>query len=235
MPYTYIPTDAPRSSLQLPLRCFNCDFKVNNNKYRSLAAQRWRLARHETGKSGHHHGPCIYRCLCGQVFSTSMELRVHCRRESHGLPKRYCTKVETEAMMTLPEGLGLHTNHSVGSLCHVNRKPRALDKIFTEQLAGRAERKPECQRHFQPPTRDGLLAYSTPEDSPRCLSSSGSRRNRSSAHHYNALQGSNADSLINTGCVKIYRRYRRSRSPPTFWSPSRNPFEESASEQSSRS
>ncbi len=226
LPYTLIPKDAPRSSLQLPLRCFNCDFVVNNDKYCSLTEQRWRLSKHECGKSGHHLGPCAYSCLCGESFTTSMALRAHCRDQAHALPKRYCTEVEVEAMKTLPEGLGLHTNQSVSSLSHSDHKPRALDMIFTAQLNSRIEKDPESQRHWEPTMRDGLLAYRTPELSPASPSSSGSRRNRCSAHYFNALQGSNSDSLSNTGCVKVYRGYCRYRSPPAVWPPPTNPFED---------
>ncbi len=226
LPYTLIPKDAPRSSLLLPLRCYNCDFVVNSGKYCTLSEQGWRLSKHECGKSGHQLGPVAYRCWCGDSFPTSMALRAHCRDQVHALPKRFCTEVEVEAMKTLPEGLGLHTNQSVSSLSHSDHKPRALDMIFTAQLNGRIEKDPESQRHWEATTRDGLLAYHTPEVSPRSPSSSGSGRNRCLAHYFNALQGSNADSLSNTGCVKVYRGYRRSCSPPAVWPPSTNPFED---------
>ena len=225
-PYTNIPKDAPRSSLLLPLRCYNCDFVVNSDKYSTLSEQRWRLSKHERGRSGHLHDPVAYRCLCGESFPTSMALRAHCRQLIHALPKRFCTEVEVEAMKTLPEGLGLYTNHRVESLSHSDHKPRALDAIFTEQRRGRTEKDPESQKLWDAPTRDGLLMYRTPELSPESPSSSGSARNRRSAHYFSALQGSNADSLSNTGCVKVYRRYCRSRSPPAMWPPFANPFED---------
>ncbi len=207
-PHTLIPGDAPRSDLQLPLRCFNCDFVVNSCKYQTLETQRWRLMRHEVGKSGHGWGPCSYRCSCGMWFTNSFDLRQHCRNEGHGLPKRYCTKVEVEAMATLSTGLGRGSNFP-----QPDPKPRALDEIFTYQLANDADGAVH-QRHFSPPKRDGLRAYRTPDVSPRSLSSSGSRLARCVAHHYNALQGLNTDSVVNTGYVKVYQRYRRSRSPP---------------------
>ncbi len=222
MPYTFIPPDAPRSDLQLPLRCFNCEFKVTNDKYRSLAEQRWRLSRHEMGRSGHGYGPCTYRCFCGRWFANSSDLREHCRDEGHALPKRYCTKVEVDAMMFLPDGLGRTSNYAAAL---DPSKPRPLDAIFTEKIDSREEREPGRQRHFTPPMRDGLKAYRTPGVSPRSPSSSGSRRDRRSAHHFNALQGLNSDNICNTGCVKVYHRYHRSRSSPTIRSPTRHPSE----------
>ena len=225
-PYTLIPKDAPRFSLLFPLRCYNCDFVVNSDKYSTLSVQRWRLSKHECGKSGHHSDPVAYRCWCGELLPTSMALRAHCRYLVHALPKRFCTEVEVEAMKTLPEGLGLYTNHRVESLSHSDHKPRALDAILTAQCRGRTEKDPESQRHWIAPMRDDLVAYCTPEISPGSPSSSGSARNRRSAHYFNALQGSNADNLSNTRCVKVYRRYRRSRSPPAMWPPLANPFED---------
>ena len=120
--------------------------------------------------------------------------------------------------MYLPDGLGRTSNH-VG--CLVRQRP--LDVILTEQIDSREERKPGRQRHFPPPMRDGLKAYRTPNVSPRSPSSSGSRANRRSAHHLNALQGVNTDNVVNTGYVKVYHRYHRSRSPPTIRSPTRHP------------
>ena len=224
--YTYIPKDAPRSSLLFPLRCFNCGFVVNTDKYRTLHEQRWRLSKHECGKSGHQHDPVAYRCFCGESFSTSQALRVHCRQSVHPLPKRFCTEVEVEAMKTLPEGLGLYTNRRVESLSHSDHNPCALDVILTEKYKGRIAKYPDSQALWDAPTSEGLLSYRSPGISPESPSSSGSVRNRRSAHYYNALQGSNTDSLFNTGCVKVYRRYSRSRSPPVTWPPRSNPFEE---------
>ncbi len=217
MPYALIPGDAPRSDLQLPLQCFNSDFTVDGRKYQSLETQRWRLMKHEVGKSGHGWGPCSYRCSCGTWFTTSVDLRQHCRNEGHALPKRYCTKVEVEAMATLPAGLGRGSNFQPP-----DSKPRALDEIFTQQLANDANGTVN-QRWFSPPKRDGLRAYRSPNVSPRSPSSSGSRKARCVAHHYNALQGLNTDSVVNTGYVKVYQRYCRSRSPPRFVQPANAP------------
>ena len=225
VPYALIPEDAPRSSLLLPLRCFGCSFVVNLNKYRTLHEQRWRLSKHECGKSGHQEDPIAFRCLCGEVFSTSQALRIHCRQSGHALPKRFCTEVEVEAMRTLPEGLGIYTNQCRESLSHTEQRPRALDAIFTEKQKERIAKDPNSQGLWDAPTRNGLLAYSSPGVSPRSPSSSGSVRNRQSAHYLNALQGSNTDCLHNTGCVKIHR-YSRSRSPPAMWPPHSNPFED---------
>ena len=215
MPYALIPGDAPRSDLQLPLQCFNCDFTVDGYKYPSLETQRWRLMRHETGRSGHDWGPCAYRCSCGTWFTNSFDLRQHCRNEGHALPKRYCTKVEVEAMATLPTGLGRGSNYQPS-----DSRPRALGEISTRQLA-RDERGDRNQRGFSPPKRDGLRAYRSPGLSPRSPSSPGSRDARCDAHHYNALEGLNTDSVTNTGYVKVYRKYRRSRSPLRFVPPAK--------------
>ena len=235
LPYTLIPEDAPRSSLLLPLRCYSCSFVVNTDKYGTLQEQRWRLSKHECGKSGHRQDPVAFRCLCGGMFSTSQALRVHCRQSAHALPKRFCTEVEVEAMKTLPEGLGIYTNQRKESLCHSDRKPCALDAIFTEKYKGRIAKDPESQGLWDAPVRDGLLSYRSPGISPESPSSSGSVRNRRSAHYYNALQGSNTDCLFNTGCVKVYRRYSRSRSPPAMWPPLSNPFEDPTTAWPSRS
>ena len=208
-PHTLIPGDAPRSDLQLPLRCFNCDFVVNSCKYQTLETQRWRLMRHEVGKSGHGWGPCSYRCSCGKWFTNSVDLRHHCRSAGHGLPKRYCTKVEVAAMATLPTGLGRASNFPQPD------GKRPLDETLTHHVESANDDEGILHRQcFSPPKRDGRMAYRTPDVSPRSISSSGSRLARGVAHHYNALQGLNTDSVVNTGYVKVYQRYRRSRSPP---------------------
>ena len=126
-----IPGDAPRSDLELPLKCFNCDFTVGHGKYPALETQRWRLMTHETGKSGHGWGPCTYRCVyvsCGKWFNNSFHVRVHCRNEFHALPKRYCTKVEVEAMSVLDDGLSRISNTQP-----TGPHARKLDEIFTRQ------------------------------------------------------------------------------------------------------
>ena len=178
--------------------------------------------KHETGKSGHGWGPCSYRCVhpsCGMWFTNSLDLRQHCRDEFRALPKRYCTKVEAEAMAVLPAGLCRNSNtQPTGS------QVRALDEIFTRQFTsvGSAD-SVSAKKGFSPPKRDGLRAYRSPNLSPKSPSSSGSRENRSNAHHFNALEGLNSDSVVNTGYVRVYQRYVRSRSPPRFARPAKAP------------
>ena len=218
VPFALLPGDAPRSDLQLPLRCYNCDFVVNSCKYQTLENQRWRLTGHEVGKSGHGWGPCSYRCACGKWFTNSIDLRHHCRSEGHGLPKRYCTKVGVTAMATLPTGLGRASNFPMPD------GKRQLDEILTQQIESANDEEGIAHRQcYSPPKRDGRMACRTPNVSPRSISSSGSRLARGVAQHYNALEGLSTDSVVNTGYVKVYQRYRRSRSPPRFVMPAGAP------------
>ena len=111
-------------------------------------------------------------------------------------------------MATLPAGLCRNSNS-----LHAGSQVRALDEIFTRQYSRDSAETDYAKHAFTPPKRDGLRAYRSPNVSPKSPSSSGSREARSDAHHYNSLEGLNSDSVVNTGYVKVYQRYVRSRYP----------------------
>jgi hypothetical protein len=102
-------------------------------------------------------------------------------------------------MATLPTGLGRASNFPMPD------GKRQLDEILTQQIeSANDEERIAHKQCFSPPKRDGRMAYRTPNVSPRSISSSGSRLARGVAHHYNALEGLNTDSVVNTGYVKVY-------------------------------